>query len=367
MDLLGLIKKKVGNGENTMFWEEPWKDDVPLKSLFPRIYAFESVKSITVATKTSQPGLASSLRRMPRGGIKQHQMAGLCLKMEDIILPNMIDRWFWSLSGSGEFAVASVCNFIDDHTLADSVPKTRWIKVVPKKINIHAWRVKMDNLPTPFNLSRRGMDLDTIYCPICHMAAETTSHIFFNCPMAKDNYKKITSWWDVNMMAASSCEEWCTWFMSLHLQAKFKTYLEGLDNSSFFATKLGIKMLPSVILFRNGIAGDRVVGFEDLGGKDDFSTRKLEVYLIKKELLLNRLYLKIAIIMEYLVKVSKKARILELKRRNMKITDSDIQYVVSIKEDMVYPCLKLTKDHKGNKINMMYPEEGYTPYLRYRR
>nr|GFB54797.1 ribonuclease H-like domain-containing protein [Tanacetum cinerariifolium] len=45
------------------------------------------------------------------------------------------------------------------------------------------------------------------------------------------------------------------------------------------------------------------------------------------------------VIMEYLVKISKKARILKLKRRNMKITDPDIQYVVSIKEDMVYMCL----------------------------
>ncbi|GJV61362.1 RNA-directed DNA polymerase, eukaryota, reverse transcriptase zinc-binding domain protein [Tanacetum coccineum] len=180
--------------------EEPWKDNVPLKSLFPRLYALESVKSITVAAKASQPGVASSLRRMPR-----------C---------------------SGEFSVASVRNFIDDHTLEDSAPKTRWIKVVPKKINIHAWRVKMDNLPMRFNLSRRGIDLDSIYFPICNMTAETTSHIFFNCPMAKDIYKKITSWWDVNMLEVSSYEEWCAWFMSLHLQTKLKTYLEGV----FFVT-----------------------------------------------------------------------------------------------------------------------------------
>ncbi|GJT94735.1 putative RNA-directed DNA polymerase [Tanacetum coccineum] len=134
----------------------PWKDDVPLKSLFPRIYALESIKSITVAAKTSQPGFDSSLRRMLRGGIEQHQMADLCLKMEDIILPNMMDRWFWSLSGSGEFSVAVVRNFINDHTLVDYIPKTRWIKAAPKKINIHAWRVKMDNLPMRFNLSRRA-------------------------------------------------------------------------------------------------------------------------------------------------------------------------------------------------------------------
>lgn len=94
IDLLGLITKNVGNGMDTMFWEEPWKDNVPLKFLFPRIYALESIKSITVAEKVSQPGLVLSLRRMPRGGIEEQQMVDLCLNMKDTILPNMIDRWF---------------------------------------------------------------------------------------------------------------------------------------------------------------------------------------------------------------------------------------------------------------------------------
>ncbi|GJR03693.1 hypothetical protein Tco_0526677 [Tanacetum coccineum] len=42
------------------------------------------------------------------------------------------------------------------------------------------------------------------------------------------------------------------------------------------------------------------------------------------------------VIMEYLVKIRKKKRILELKQRNMKITDPDIQYAVSIKGDTAY-------------------------------
>ncbi|GKA06383.1 hypothetical protein Tco_0685607, partial [Tanacetum coccineum] len=62
------------------------------------------------------------------------------------------------------------------------------------------------------------------------------------------------------------------------------------------------------------------------------------------------------LIMEYLVKVSKKERILELKRRNMKKTDSDIQYAVSNKEDTAYLCLHFTKDHEENKINTSYQE-----------
>lgn len=35
-------------------------------------------------------------------------------------------------------------------------------------------------------------------------------------------------------------------------------------------------MLPTVVLFRDGIAVDRIVGFEALGGSDDFATKDLE-------------------------------------------------------------------------------------------
>ncbi|GJX15076.1 hypothetical protein Tco_0206834 [Tanacetum coccineum] len=68
------------------------------------------------------------------------------------------------------------------------------------------------------------------------------------------------------------------------------------------------------------------------------------------------------VIMECLVKISKKARILEIKRRHLKITDSDILYAVSIKEDTAYLCLHFTKDHEGMKSNTPYPEEIHTPY-----
>lgn len=54
------------------------------------------------------------------------------------------------------------------------------------------------------------------------------------------------------------------------------------ENAPFFVAKLGVKTLPCVILFRKGIAVDRLIGFQDMGGKDDFATRALEALLIKK-------------------------------------------------------------------------------------
>ncbi|XP_059640332.1 thioredoxin domain-containing protein PLP3B-like [Cornus florida] len=65
-----------------------------------------------------------------------------------------------------------------------------------------------------------------------------------------------------------------------HVDTKFIKL--DAENAPFFVAKLGIKTLPCVILFSKGIAADRLVGFQDLGGKDDFSTKTLEVLLIKK-------------------------------------------------------------------------------------
>ncbi|XP_021273969.1 thioredoxin domain-containing protein PLP3A-like [Herrania umbratica] len=65
-----------------------------------------------------------------------------------------------------------------------------------------------------------------------------------------------------------------------HLDTKFVKL--DAENAPFFVTKLAVQTLPCVIIFRKGIAVDRLVGFQDLGGKDDFTTRTLEVVLIKK-------------------------------------------------------------------------------------
>lgn len=66
----------------------------------------------------------------------------------------------------------------------------------------------------------------------------------------------------------------------LHINTKFIKI--DAEKAPFFVAKLAVKILPCVIMFRNGIAADRIVGFHDLGEKDDFSTKTLESLLKKK-------------------------------------------------------------------------------------
>ncbi|GJR01949.1 hypothetical protein Tco_0524933 [Tanacetum coccineum] len=164
------VNKKVGNGSDTLFWEETWHGDVAFKFLFPRAYALKSCKNIDVASKLSQNSLAFTFRREPRGGVEQDQFDSLKATVEGTSLVNIKDRWIWSLQSSGDFIVASIRKLIDEFTLSEVSSSTRWIKAVPIKVNVLAWNIKLDNLPTRLNISRRGMDIDSILCPTCGKA-----------------------------------------------------------------------------------------------------------------------------------------------------------------------------------------------------
>nr|GFA85806.1 RNA-directed DNA polymerase, eukaryota [Tanacetum cinerariifolium] len=88
---------------------------------------------------------ADSFRRSPRGGAEQQQYNDLEDMVTATILAPMSDRLVWSLESSGEFTMASVQKLIDDKWLSGSDNKTRWIKYVPIKINVHAWKVMSDS------------------------------------------------------------------------------------------------------------------------------------------------------------------------------------------------------------------------------
>ncbi|GJW21134.1 hypothetical protein Tco_0031756 [Tanacetum coccineum] len=92
---------------------------------------------------------------MPRSGIEEAQYKHLIESVQGVSLTNAKDTCRWTLKGSGEFSVSSTRKYIDDETLAVVSTKTRWIKEVPIKVKILAWKVKINGLPTRLNLSKR--------------------------------------------------------------------------------------------------------------------------------------------------------------------------------------------------------------------
>ncbi|GKC17685.1 RNA-directed DNA polymerase, eukaryota, reverse transcriptase zinc-binding domain protein [Tanacetum coccineum] len=183
IDLMNHMRIKVGNGESTSFWEDKWCDAGVLKDRYPRAFALENCKSIKVATKLSQPEFSHSFRRLPRGGCEQNQVNELEDLMRLVVLSPIEDRWMWGLENSGLFSVASIRRHIDDKMLSGWNCKTRWINYVPNKVNVLAWKVMTDSLPT--------------------------------------------RWWDVPEPECESYEDWLVWVTNVRLPLKNKKLFEG--------------------------------------------------------------------------------------------------------------------------------------------
>ncbi|GJR59172.1 RNA-directed DNA polymerase, eukaryota [Tanacetum coccineum] len=153
--------------------------------------------------------------------------------MEGFTIFDSKDRWRWSLEGCGEFTVASVRNLLDANSLRVVSSKTRWIKAVPIKVNVHAWKVKLDILPTRLNISKRGMDIESILCPLCEKNVESSSHIFFTCPISREIFRKVLLWWQIDVVMVSSYDEWLEWLLSIQIAGMIYEVL-GLETDNWF-------------------------------------------------------------------------------------------------------------------------------------
>nr|GEV87888.1 RNA-directed DNA polymerase, eukaryota [Tanacetum cinerariifolium] len=197
-----------------------------LKDKFNRLYALESCKHVTVGTKFSQPLLSSLFRRTPRGGVEMDQFVKMVDDVKEVILSTSEDRWVWDLENTGEFSVSSIRDLIDEKTLPLTNYKTRWNKLVPIKVNILSWNIMTNSLPTRFNISCRGICIDSILCANCDKGVETSSHLFFSCSMARMVVTLILRWWYIPVVELDSYDDWTLWFDNVRLPFKNKKMLE---------------------------------------------------------------------------------------------------------------------------------------------
>ncbi|GJV50090.1 hypothetical protein Tco_1440302 [Tanacetum coccineum] len=92
-------------------------------------------------------------------------------------------------------------SYIDEFFLPTVGAPIRWVKVVPIKINIFAWKVSLDKLPSRLNLSLRGIDIPSII---------------------------FARWWELDIHEFHSYEDWLAWLISLRLYKGLKEVLEGV-------------------------------------------------------------------------------------------------------------------------------------------
>nr|GEV41781.1 RNA-directed DNA polymerase, eukaryota [Tanacetum cinerariifolium] len=227
-DFISHCKKRVGDGLSTRFWQDNWITVTHLRDGFPRLFALDMDKEVSVAAKLGCVSLDVSFRRGVRDGAERQQWDDMISLVGSVSLSSSKDRWICDLSGEGEFRVKEVRNFLDELYLPSHSEATRWVKCIPIKINVRVWPARRDCLLTRHNLSRRGIPLDSVLCPFCDASMEDSQHVFFSCDIAQDVFRSICRWWDLDVQVLSSFSDWQVWFLSLRLPSSIKALLESV-------------------------------------------------------------------------------------------------------------------------------------------
>ncbi|GJW47878.1 RNA-directed DNA polymerase, eukaryota, reverse transcriptase zinc-binding domain protein [Tanacetum coccineum] len=91
--------------------------------------------------------------------LKQSHLNALSELLEKVNLVPQADRHIWSLDSSEVYTVASMRKLLDDHRSS----------------------------------LVRGIDIESILCPLCDSGAESSNHLFFNCTVARHIFSKKAS------------------------------------------------------------------------------------------------------------------------------------------------------------------------------
>ncbi|KAF8192631.1 thioredoxin-like protein [Pholiota molesta] len=85
---------------------------------------------------------------------------------------------------------------------------------------------------------------------------------------------------------SNDAKSWISTLLTKYSKTRFIRVF--VENIPWLVEKLSIKVLPCVICFVDGIAKDRLVGFEELGNEDSFNTAVLELRLAQSGVLLKQ-------------------------------------------------------------------------------
>ncbi|KAL4581373.1 hypothetical protein LXL04_017587 [Taraxacum kok-saghyz] len=190
-----LIEKKIGNRKFTNFWSDWWIGEAPLAFKFNRLFKLETELKATVEDRVrSGTGMWSW-----RGEIREVRL------IASVHLTDKRDVWEFQGGPNNRFEVAWMRKLIADKKQT-TTGNSKWCSWVPKKYQILTWRILRNRLATKDNLRKMSFNAGNNECAICSYTMESVNHVFCDCPIAKDIWTKVFTWWGIDWRNQVSAE-----------------------------------------------------------------------------------------------------------------------------------------------------------------
>ncbi|XP_071686502.1 uncharacterized protein [Rutidosis leptorrhynchoides] len=194
--------RSIGDGKNTSLWDDIWVGNASFKDRFKRLHWLEIDKDINISSKFEEfKGDGLDNWAYPSMGRTNSELNELRDTVRNLQLnEGKKDCWSWNLNSKGIYTVKDCSVLVDKVILPRAVNSIESLRngLVPKKVEVFIWRARLGRIPVKFELDKRGIDLNSVRCPICDGDIETVEHILFSCQVAKDIWAKVLKWWGYN-------------------------------------------------------------------------------------------------------------------------------------------------------------------------
>lgn len=196
------LVRTLGDGKEVRFWMDVWLGEGSLEEMFPRLLSLAVDKEVSVSDMGEWDGDEWNWRCRWRKELYQWEEALLHTLVGKVqgtmVRTSEADGWRWKADGSWVYSVKSAYGQIMTQSTGtrDHLFASLWSKLVPCKVAALGSRVIRNRLPTKTNLVVRGVHLgeDGLQCAGCGHNNESVGHLFFECPIFSDTWRRVLDW-----------------------------------------------------------------------------------------------------------------------------------------------------------------------------
>ncbi|CAJ2628008.1 unnamed protein product [Trifolium pratense] len=181
-----------------------------------------------------------------------------CLLSDISPIKDRTDYRKWITNNLGMFSVNSAYCFLQNcyspltinSNVVDAL-QDLWANDVPSKVSIFGWRLLLARLPTRKALERKRIISNPreLCCAFCFREEEDIDHLFFNCSISIQVWKKVYEWLDMNFITFEEVWKHFTTFGDL---VKSKS-LAKARHVIWLATTWSIWRTRNNIMFRGDV------------------------------------------------------------------------------------------------------------------
>ncbi|KAJ4780973.1 RNA-directed DNA polymerase (reverse transcriptase)-related family protein [Rhynchospora pubera] len=169
----------IRNGKHSLFWEDCWHQDMPLKISHSSLYEICSDKNLTVERAFSNNFRNITFKRQL--SFVQHRDFLFLIQDISCHLPLLDDDDIVTWKGGSQisFSTKDMYLWLDDRGVNSPFFNNIWKLKIPLKIQIFLWLLCKDRLLTRTKLRDKGI-VDSVQCVYCP-GDENSNHLFFAC------------------------------------------------------------------------------------------------------------------------------------------------------------------------------------------